>query len=590
MASNCHKLFVSHSEDKVEISIDTLLKQMDLVLNEQPHVLELILNTSQKGMRFGALLILKQACFSRSLCTKSNIASEQVHAIIKASLILLYIILPDLIAAKKDITQLTKYKKSLLRCSAISFKFAKKLNITDNITLKLLSQISATNTYFNTNSYIQTLTITSLNCTLLAFTGFKDKLTYSHALSRLLTYQDGLQIKQLALQTHKLELSKLCTPITDFNGSLVRLKNKNLALVVGQSPFDLQFGIFEFSQTSLSEPSGYKHVEKDQIRILLPHQIVEHTKLIPLFESIKETLEANPESLAKTKTKKSISGINRYSANNSWRVISQSFATNNKALCKILASYPEQSQLLLDYATKHNRQNQEITDVKHAIAMLGNAQLFPTLCNDNIKVKQKNVTQMGCDVVNYKIDLFSHILSELHHQTNIGLPKYHELIGRLLIIALMTIPKVSYAASTPARLAKPNASKTASLAELFGLTTIDNWQKISLILSKSWLLPTKYNRIIEQYFALISMRLLSTGQSSATPEKPVDKESRLLNENTLLIIVATYFFQHLINGENTLTPNPAMDNLMGEFKTIKPNAEQLYTHVCQSITCLTPLS
>ena len=242
---------------------------------------------------------------------------------------------------------------------------------------------------------------------------------------------------------------------------------------------------------------------------------------------------------------------------------------------------------MLDYATKHNRQKKEITDVKHAVAMLGNAQLFPTLCNDNIKVKQQKVTQMGCDVVNYKIDLFSHILSELHHHTSIGLPKYHELVGRILVIALMTIPKVSYAASTPARLAKPNSDKITSLAALFGLTTIDNWQKISLILSKSWLLPKKYNHIIEQYFTLLGSNL---AKSNAGKEKPIDKDSRLLNENTLLIIVATYFFQHLINGENRLTPNPSIDNLLSNFKTIRPSADQLYRYVNQSITCLTPLS
>lgn len=587
MASDCHKLFVSHREDNLEATIDKLLNQVELVLNEQPHILDLILNTSQKGMHFGALLILKQACYCRLLCTKSNISAEQIHAIIKASLVLLYIIFPDLIATKKDISHLSKYKKTLLKCSSICFKFAQKINIKDNITLKLLSQISTTNTYFNTNNYIQMLVITSLNCSLLAFVGFREKLSYSHALSRLLNYQDSLQIKQLALQTYKFELSKLCTPVSDFNGSLVRLKNMNLALVVGQNPFDLQFGIFEFNQTSLNDASGYKHIEKDEIRILLPHQVIEYSKIIPLLTSIKESLEANPESLAKTKTQKSISGINRYSANNSWRVISQSFATNNKTLCKILASYPEQSRLLLDYATKHNRQKKEITDVKHAVAMLGNAQLFPTLCNDNIKVKQQKVTQMGCDVVNYKIDLFSHILSELHHHTSIGLPKYHELVGRILVIALMTIPKVSYAASTPARLAKPNSDKITSLAALFGLTTIDNWQKISLILSKSWLLPKKYNHIIEQYFTLLSSNL---AKSNAGTEKPIDKDSRLLNENTLLIIVATYFFQHLINGESRLTPNPSIDILLSNFKTIRPNADQLYRYVNQSITCLTPLS
>jgi len=585
MASNCHKLFVTHSENNLETHIDALLKQMDLVLNEQPHVLGLIVNTSQKGMHFGALLILKQACFCRLLCTKSNIASEQIHSVIKASLVLLYIILPDLIAAKKDIKQLTKYKKSLAQCKSVCFKFAKKLNITDNITLKLLSQLSASNTYFNTNSYIQTLTIISLNCSLTGYASFKDKLTYSNALAHLLAYQDGLQIKHLGLQVYKLELSKLCTPSTDFNGALVRLKNKNLALVVGQETLDLQFGIFEFSQTSINELSEYSQVEKEQIRILLPHQVVDHSTLIPLFATLEDDDKAKPDSLVKTKTQKSISGINRYSANNSWRVISQSFATNNKTLCKILASYPEQSQLLLNYATKHNRQHQAITDVKHAIAMLGNAQLFPTLCNDNIKVKQKNVTQMGCDVVNYKIDLFSHVLSELHHQANVGLPKYHELIGRILIIALMTIPKVSYAASTPARLAKPNGSKITSLAALFGLTTIDNWQKISLILSKSWLLPKKYNHIIEQYFELL--KVSSSGDKAA---KPIDKDSRLLNENTLLIVVATYFFQHLINGESRLTPNPGIDNLLSQFRNIRPNADQLYKYVSQSITCLTPLS
>jgi hypothetical protein len=577
LASECHKVFVSQSESDLETSIDLLLNQIDTLLDVSPNLAGVILNTTNKNMHFVASFILKQACFSRSLCIKSKLDPDQIHSLIKASLLLLYLVLPELIAAKKDHKQLPYLKKALNSCLASSFQLAKKLKLTDNITLKLLSQIAGANTYSNANIYIQSLVVVSFNCTLSAFAGFNDKLTFGTALNRLLAAQSPLNIKQKQLTPYKVELSKLCNSLSDFNGALVKLRNKNLALLVEQNPSTLQFGIFEFSRTSMDDATEYEEVDAEQVRIILPQQIIDQTVLISLLASHKLDAETADQNEYTKLT--SINGVNRYRADNDWRNISRSFlSNNNKTLCKVLSDYPEQSKLLLDYATEKNRQQQTVTDISHAIAMLGKDQLFPTLCNDNIKVKQYQVRKMGADVVNYKIDLFSHIASELHRHTNIGLPKYHELIGRILMIALMTIPKVSYAASSPARLAAPNADKTVCLSELFGLAALDNWKKISLLLSKSWLLPKVYTDIIEQYFYFLERG------------KRVEQDDKPINDNILLIILATYFFQHLINGKAQITEHQGIDTMLKSSKRVRTTLDFLYKAIRQSVTINTPLS
>lgn len=573
LASNCHKLFISRAQSDLETNIDLLLNQIDVLLDTNPNLIGVILNTTNKNMHFVASLILKQACFSYSLCTKSKVDPDQVHSLIKASLLLLYLVLPELITAKKDHKQFPYLKRALKSSLNDSFALAKKIKLTDNITLKMLSQIASANTYSNANIYLQSLIVTSLNCTLSAFAGFNDKLTFGTALNRLLAAQSPLHIKQQKLEPYKTEFSKLCNSLSDFNGALVRLRNKNLALLVEQNPLTLQFGLFEFEQNSITEPTEYQEVEAEFVRVVLPQQIIDQSVLIKLFASLK--LDEDNE----TRKLNAINGVNRYRADNDWRNISRSFLSNNsKTLCKVLADYPEQSQLLLDYATKQNRQHQEVTELNHAVAMLGKEQLFPTLCNDNIKVKQYQVRKMGADVVNYKIDLFSHISSELHHCTHIGLPKYHELIARILMISLMTIPKVSYSASSPAQLAKPTSEKTVCLAELFGLASLDNWKKISLLLSKSWLLPKVYTELIQQYFYFLERR------------KKIEQDDKPINDNILLIIVATYFFQHLINGENRITENPVIENMLQKSKRIRSTLDYLYETIGQSVIINTPLS
>lgn len=575
LASNCHKVFFSRAENDLETSIDLLLNQIDVLLDANPSLTGVILNTTNKNMHFVASFILKQACFSHLLCIKSKLDPDQIHSLIKASLLLLYLVLPELIAAKKDSKQFPYFKRALNSCLTNSFALAKKLKLTDNITLKLLSQVAGANTYSNANIYMQSLVITSLNCTVSAFAGFYDKLTFGTALNRLLAAQSPLHIKQQKLEPYKAEFSKLCNSLSDFNGALVRLRNKNLALLVEQNPLTLQLGIFEFEQNSITEPTEYEEVEAEFVRVVLPQQIIDQEVLIKLFASLK----LDEDNKVETRKLTTINGVNRYRADNDWRNISRSFLSNNsKTLCKVLADYPEQSQLLLDYATNQNRQHQVVTELSHAVAMLGKEQLFPTLCNDNIKVKQYQVRKMGADVVNYKIDLFSHISSELHHCTHIGLPKYHELIARILMIALMTIPKVSYSASSPARLAKPKSDKTVCLSELFGLASLDNWKKISLLLSKSWLLPKVYTDIIEQYFYFLERG------------KRVEQDDKPLNDNILLIIVATYFFQHLINGENQITENPVIENMIQKSKRIRSTLDYLYETIGQSVTINTPLS
>lgn len=579
LASSCHKVFVKRTELGFEEQLDELLNMMDVVLTTHPQLTGLILNTSNKDMHFIALFILKHACFCRSLCINSKVVTEHGNSIIKASLLLLYVVLPEFIATKKDHKQLSKFKKALSHCPQASFQLAKRIPLADNNSLKLLSQLSNVNTYSKANSKIQLLAVTALNCSITAFSGLKGKVTYNSALSRLLAIQDDLHLIQPNLQTYKTEFSLLCKSSVDFNGALVRLKNQNLAYILSQSPDKQICSGFEFGQTSIDENVECSEIDTNNVRSVLPHQTLDHNKIIRLILNQQALEQTNAKSKAKPKATESHVGIYRYSANHSWKVISQSvLRDNNKVLGKVLLNYPDQSQLLLNFATMHNRKQLQVTDVSHAIAMLGKVQLFPTLCNDNIKVKQHSVKQMGSDVVNYKIDLFSHILSQLHHQTLNGLPKYHELIGRILMIALMTIPKVAYAASTPACLVKANENDVKSLAEIFGLNTFDNWKKISLILSKSWLLPEAYIQVIEQYFNFLDIN------------KDKANEHKNININTLFIIIATYFFQHFINGENKLPPNKTIKNLMSEFKSKVPNLENLYLTIGQTTTIFTPLS
>lgn len=573
-AINCQQQLKVTDKAQLESHLDALISQSHFVVNAHPSLYGVILNTTDKKLPFTASSLVKHTCFCQVLFAKAQIEPQQVNSLIKASLYLLGDILPQVELTKAEPKKASSLIKHISGSTKRVFNRATRLKLNDTLALKLLSQLAGSNTYSSSNGYIQSLLIMSLNTSLVASFGLTVKLSYRSGFNQLLVNASAFCFKQTFIQPYNKQLSQLITLFHQHQGSLIRLTNKNLAIIVEQNPVTSQYGVFECGQRSLASPSEYQEIDAEDINNTLDQQVIDQTSVIKWLSEQDVILQHQPPN-------KALSPVNRFSASSDWKTISRAFTTNNnKTLTKVLQQYPQQSKLVLDYASQNNRQKQAVHDVQHAIAMLGKQQLFPTLCIANIQVKQQQVSQIGRDVINYKVDLFCQLVGELHNITHIGLPKYHELVARILMIGLMTIPKVMFSASSPSPVVVPKTERLETLAQLFGLSTLGNWKKLSLMLAKSWLLPVKYNDIIEQYFVVL-----------AKINNPQSTESLTVkSDHVVMLLIASYFYQHLLNGESHLVENQQLNDLVVKSRNINSKLAYLFDHIKSKVLIYTPLS
>ncbi len=572
-AVNCQAQLKVTDKQLLESHFDALISQSHFVVNAHPCIYGVILNTTDKKLTFAASSLVKHICFCHVLFAKAQVEPQQANSLIKASLYLLTDILPQVELTKAEPKKAPSLVKHILGSTKRVFNRATRLKINDTLALKLLSQLSGNNTYSSSNGFIQSLLVMSVNTSMVASLGLTTKLSYRNAFNQLLANPTAFCFKQGFIQPYKKQLSQLIT-LFNHQGSLIRLTNKNLAVMAEQNPTTSQYGLFECGQRSLVAPSEYQEVDAEDIHTTLDQQVIDQLSVI-------KWLSEQDVILQHQSVTKVLSPVNRYSASSDWKTISRAFTSNNnKTLTKVLQQYPQQSKLVLDYASQNNRQKLAVHDIQLAIAMLGKQQLLPTLCIANIQVKQQQVNQIGSDVINYRVDLFCQLVGELHELTHIGLPKYHQLIARILMIGLMTIPKVMFSASSPSPVVEPKGQRLETLAQLFGLTTLGNWKKLSLMLAKSWLLPAKYYQIIEQYFTL-----LAKVSNARTAESLTVK-----NDHVVILLIAGYFYQHLLNGESNLVENTLLTNLVEQSSNINSKLPYLFEHIKSEVLIYTPLS
>ncbi|NVK24397.1 MAG: hypothetical protein HWE10_05680 [Gammaproteobacteria bacterium] len=594
-AKKCQLVFIKQDTAQFESAATSLIASYQQCKSALPNVEWLTLNLFDSQLDYFSNLLLKQVAISSRINSQLSYQPSASNSNNLASLLVLFALFPVIVTAKKQPSEIPLLKKHLSSASTKAFVIGKHIKLSDQDSLKLLSQIARKNRYHCTNQFSQTTVLLCVNSNLLAHLGlFQPISNINSALSKQLASCRFSAIHNPWLANFLPEFLPLVS-ISTLTGSVAIDKNKRKLLLVEYQNIEGsnngQWLCLSLSE-KLSEQLEY--INAADLRVLAPQQKISVSKLL-------SHLSSNTENKTSTQTKCSDNNTAlKYQAPDEWRTIAQTLLLNNAdKLANTLnkPGLPEQYKTnLLQYASELSRENVAITDVKHAINLLGIERVYPITLTSALKARAAEFRYNSSDLIQYKSELFCQLVSGHTKVTaahrSITSPEFMSVVSRLIFLALMSIPKANFAAASQTNINHDsNTSKQSPIAlhQLYKLSNATTWYKITIALAQKWYLPNYHQSLIKAFFKPL-LANSDIVQHSDTKNKNREKhveEVKILQQASLIFseltqsnsVSPTYLMQ------SAETTSSTIDNLLQATDKREANHDflkqlHLYTPLC----------
>ena len=570
-AKFCQQVFVNRDSKNLEICVDQLNKLVTQGLRQNPLLTRLSLNLVHNKFGYYTNLIVKVAVATHWFARKLKFNDEASASMAKTNLCILYVLTQPILQTRNTPAAIKKYKSYLDRGAQLAFKKVSKGVISDQNSLRLLSQLAGINQFSQTNQRAQSLCSAALNCALHALPFLSGrKLSFEMALEQVQLGSLYVLKRPFLQQT----LYEIKTQIHDESrqGCLVKLKDNKFAILISCLEQKDECVVFEFAENKISSNGKVESRPNKDLRLIIPQQTTDLFIIVQLYISHQNELFSTIE--AESMPVKLMLEQEIMAPKGMEETLDLLSANNNNQLVAKLNQKPEQCQFILNYATKNNRQKLPVSDIKHAIALLGLARVFPAICDSMLNAIVTQDRYIGSAEVVNKLDLFVDLMGILSKTTKVDVPEYCQFTSRLMFIALILIPKSRYALNGKF---SPPKSYSASLADLFTPAISGSWQNVCKKLYENWQLPKLYKAAIKAYFDYINGKV------------SLNKLPRTSQKLVALIEVQVWLYSLVLSGQTDLKPISQTKNSLNILGLSLSELKELYEKLLSEITFVSQL-
>ena len=515
-----------------------LTKLVTQGFDQSPAQLIACINLTHNKYGFFTNLIVKLSVTSQLFALANQYTSNAAEQLAKVNLLMLQAVAKPILQIKNRPALLTKYRPHLRQAARIAFKKTDKQAFQDQDTLRLLSQLAGLNKYAATNQNAQNICKLAINTTFFCQPiHSQTKLSLKVALDRILAGSTNVfppcEDPNLALRT-----KQWLEPLLQ-SGNLVRLANQHFGILLSKATAGKeQWCLFEFNQNKLDTNAQFKIVKETDIRLVMPQQSMDLFVLLRLFSgNIEQISSAVPKPLLQPLGRH---GVDLVACNEMVATAEVLQTEHQQRIREYLSNQYEACQRVLDHASRVNRQQQKVTDLKHALALIGVLRLYPVIADSKLISLQQEQIKLGLLEVLNKSDRYANIMFSLAVNTELEIPEYAMFLGRVMFQSLITIPKAGYAAASPAH---PAIHQASSLSGAFAPTVHKQWRQVCVKMSQNWCLPKAYLASLKNYFDLIDNKV----QLQALP--------RSSQRIVAVLHLGTIMFLHIAAGQRQLRPS-----------------------------------
>jgi hypothetical protein len=495
------QVFLKRDVFKLEQVVDTYLHQLQKLETQHAPYFDVILNTKPAELGAIDLIILKQVLITKKLTQKLGYLPDSEVTIIKASLYILYQLLPDLVPLLKQQIGLKEFAARTQKVLINTFQLIFKLKINDKECLKLLSLLANKNKYSKTNLLAQATVLLSINATLL--TNVKtasNSLSLEQALSSLLSLQPKWLLPVHYLSSVLIEFLTISSS-QFFTGNLIQTQDKRYFLMFTQTEQISTWLCIEFEPLSKKFINTIEEIETSEIVAFYPQSRVKFSNLIEALAATNDQwqpyIETQSNVVFNTQTL-------TYTVPDFWPKIVESLISGNvKQLSANIDAEIKLKNILLQYASTINREKNAIRSSKHAISLVGQERVFPIITNGLFSAVQQSYRFIGSDAINEKVSVLTGIAYLVAKDKNtITLPEYLPMFLRLLAVSLFSVPKVRFSATSnnkPVLDSLFSHSHHICLAEVYQYNNQKLWLSICKNLISSWRLPRYVDQFMTKY-------------------------------------------------------------------------------------------
>lgn len=533
-AASCATIFRTQDNKALRVSLGDLFDAMEFALTHAPNTCFLLLNVRDKKQSYLTNLIIKTALITQVLSHQGNYCSSTRKKLISASLLIIYAMAPYFLKVKTDANLFAQYKGIFMSAAKITFKHVKNEYIDQPDILRILSQIANINEFKSKNQLCQTIVIVSVNSAVYACPFLLSKpLTADTALAKSLT-QPSIVCSKHFTESYA-GIFEPCISILSYGKLCVSADNQFLLCV--------DHKVISKHQIAEVPCISYEKVEErntlvsllvsstNKVRFVIPQHAIN-------FEVAFNLLSVDAiENFAGIKLNNSETNA-RYSPPDYLDKTSTALLSETTMLiADYLSEDIHKSKLVMDYAKGVTRTQQPISNIRHAIALLGMIRIYPVVCISEMKVLQQTNLSFGEYEVINKENVFAKIANELSKVANFAIPEYQELVARLLFQGLMLIPKSRYSASI-ATLLGPNENDLHTLNDALGKAKLENWWRCSKKLALDWKLPKVYVATLNSFFEVKSKNV----EFNLVPKQ--------IRENVSGLIIAEWILLNWLKGNS----------------------------------------
>ena len=563
-AKFCQTVFVEKDFSNLEVALEQLTKLVAQGVRQSPILTVSCLNLTHVKFGYFTNLLVKTAITSHLFSTANKFSDEAAEQITKTNLLILFAITHPLMQIKAAPTLFKKYRKYIVNGAAVAFKTFKDQPISDQNCLRLLSQLANANKYSNSNMRAQSVCSLALNTTLLSFPFLNQpKLTLNQALKKVMAGTKIIQTLAKLDEWAVITMQACCS--IGFSGSLVKLAAGKYAITLGLQDKD-DWLVFEFSENKLNTNASLSRAKNENILSVIPQQSMDLFVLVSLFNDHLEQLR--PHLAKQFAFLNQVNSIDPFSSEGMIDTAKILQSDNRKDISNFLNADFDTKQLILDYACRINRQQLNVKDINHALALIGTYRLFPVVADSKLRSQLARDQYLGAAEVVNKVDRYASTVLKVAQAVKFNGPEYAMLIARLLFVALTRIPRARYSVSGHAQRLTPEPT---DLANMFAPSTLGNWYKISLKICQAWQLPKFYLAAVKAYFDMISNKVTL----AALP-----KSNR---EFVALIQLSSLLYGQLLRGNATFAANSVSQDCIKVLGFEVRELRHLYNEIVDEI-------
>ena len=571
LAGKCATDFRTQDISTLKVSIGHFIDATQEVLTHTPGASLLLLNVRDKKQSYLTNLIIKTVLIANVLADQGNYSLVTKKKIVTTTLLIIYTMSPYFLKVKADHSLFTQYKSIFKNAAKLTFKQVKNEYIDEPDILRILSQIANINEFRNKNQVCQTIVILSLNSAIYTCPFYLSKpLSADAALAKSLVQLNLICPKPFTASY--VGMFSQCMSLLSFGKLCVSADNNFLVSV--------NYKVNNKNDISEVPCISYEKVEErnvfvapmvlstNKIRFILPQQALSYTTSLSHLSV--EVIE-NFIGLAPNNNELNARYLPpEYLDKTSKALLSET----TFLIADYLAQDTQKSKLVMDYAKCVTRTHQPVSNIRHAIALLGMIRIYPVVCISEMKLlQQKNLAFGEYEVIN-KENVFAGIANGLSKLISFSIPEYQELVSRVIFQGLMIIPKSRYAASI-ATLLGPNENEFYTLNDAFGKARIVDWARCSKKLAIDWKLPKAYVATLNSFFEV---------KSKLVDYKAVPKQIRV---NVSGLIISEWILLNWLKGNNRPS---SLDDISGALSILNISNSEFLTIYQQLIDNNQPCS